>query len=169
MPICRQVGHWAKDCTNCDKSPKTDFYKYHKLGYWKAILPGDPRASRSSATPSLTMVQQDWSGPLQPAHLSQITFRGLEPRVHWIWQVGLRISCFTQGLPNLSWPPSPPKPVPFGVLQINNYKKIHPSTSLLLGRTNIFPPVSGGPWVSYSFIGKRPISAFEILQLFQSR
>ena len=31
--ICRQVGHWAKDCTNCDKSPKTDFYKYHKLGY----------------------------------------------------------------------------------------------------------------------------------------
>ena len=21
--ICRQVGHWAKECPNCDKSPKT--------------------------------------------------------------------------------------------------------------------------------------------------
>ena len=81
MPICRQVGHWAKDCTNCDKSPKTDFYKYHKLGYWKAILPGDPRASRSSAKPSLMMVQQDWSGLLDPAPLKQITTTGLEPRV----------------------------------------------------------------------------------------
>ena len=28
-----------------------------------------------------------------------------------------------------------------------NYKKIHPSTSLLLGWTNIFPSVSGGPCV----------------------
>ena len=27
------------------------------------------------------MVQEDWSGPLQPAHLSQITITGLEPRV----------------------------------------------------------------------------------------
>ena len=31
--ICRQVGHWAKDCTNCEKSPKADCYKYHQLGY----------------------------------------------------------------------------------------------------------------------------------------
>ena len=27
------------------------------------------------------MVQQDWSGLIQPAHLSQITIMGLEPRV----------------------------------------------------------------------------------------
>ena len=28
------------------------------------------------------MVHEDWSGPLQPARLSQITITGLEPRVH---------------------------------------------------------------------------------------
>ena len=25
--ICRQAGHWAKECPNCDKSPKTACYK----------------------------------------------------------------------------------------------------------------------------------------------
>ena len=43
-----------------------------------ALCPRDPKASRSSTKPSLTM---DFSGPLQPARLSQITFTGLEPRV----------------------------------------------------------------------------------------
>ena len=57
--ICRQAGHWAKECPNRDKSPKTAFYKCHQLGYWVALCPRDPRASRSSAKPSLTMVQQD--------------------------------------------------------------------------------------------------------------
>ena len=79
--ICRQVGHWAKECPNRDKSPKTACYKCHQLGHWAALCPWDPRASRSSAKPSLTMVQEDWSGPLQPARLSQITIMGLEPRV----------------------------------------------------------------------------------------
>ena len=46
-----------------------------------ALCPEDPRDSRSSAKPSLTMVQQDLSGPLQPIRLSQITITGLEPRV----------------------------------------------------------------------------------------
>ena len=32
-----------------------------------------------------------------------------------------------------------------GAIGKNNYNKIHLSISLLLGRTNIFPPVSGGP------------------------
>ena len=41
----------------------------------------DSRASRSNANVSLTMVQQDSSSLLQPAHLSQITITGLEPRV----------------------------------------------------------------------------------------
>ena len=27
MPNCRQVGHWAKECPNRDKSPKTAGYK----------------------------------------------------------------------------------------------------------------------------------------------
>ena len=79
--ICRQVGHWAKECPNHGKSPKMACYKCHQLGHLAALCPWDPRASRSSAKPSLVMVQQDWSGPLQPARLSQITIMGLEPRV----------------------------------------------------------------------------------------
>ena len=57
--ICRQAGHWAKECPNRDKSPKTACYKCHQLGYWVALCPRDPKASRSSTKPSLTMVQQD--------------------------------------------------------------------------------------------------------------
>ena len=57
--ICRQAGHWAKECPNCDKSPKTACHKCHQLGYWAALCPQDQRASRSSAKPSLMMVQED--------------------------------------------------------------------------------------------------------------
>ena len=38
-----------------------------------------------------------------------------------------------------------PQHVQFWVLQENNYKKIHPITSLLLGCTDIFPSVSDSP------------------------
>ena len=31
--ICRQVGHWAKECPNCDKSSKMACYKCHQLGH----------------------------------------------------------------------------------------------------------------------------------------
>ena len=55
--ICRQVGHWAKECPNCDKSPKT-CYKCHQLGHWVALCSWDPGASSSSTQPSLMMVQQ---------------------------------------------------------------------------------------------------------------
>ena len=57
------------------------FYRLHQLGYLIALCPGDPRASRSRAKPSLMMVQKDWSGWLQPACLSQITITGLELRL----------------------------------------------------------------------------------------
>ena len=57
--ICRQVGHWAKECPNRDKSLKIACYKCHQLGHWAAPCPRDPRASRSSTKLSLTMVQQD--------------------------------------------------------------------------------------------------------------
>ena len=56
-------------------------HKCHQLGHWAALCPGDPRASRSSTKPSLMMVQQDWSGPLQPDGLSLITITGLESRM----------------------------------------------------------------------------------------
>ena len=79
--ICRQAGHLAKECPNHDKPPKTACYKCHQLGHWAALCPWDSRALRSSAKPSLTMAQQEWCSPLQPAHLSQITITGLEPRV----------------------------------------------------------------------------------------
>ena len=57
--ICRQAGHWAKECPNRDKSPRTACHKCHQLGYWAALCPQDPRASRSRAKPTLTMVQED--------------------------------------------------------------------------------------------------------------
>ena len=57
--ICRQAGHWAKKCPNCDKSPRMACHKCHQLGHWEALCPRDPRASRSSAKPTLTMVQED--------------------------------------------------------------------------------------------------------------
>ena len=57
--ICRQAGHWAKECPNCDKSPRTACHKCHQLGHWAALCPRDPRASRSSSKPTLTMVQED--------------------------------------------------------------------------------------------------------------
>ena len=56
--ICRQAGHWAKDCPNHDKS-KMACYECSQLGHWAALWPWDPRVSRSSAKPSLTMVQQN--------------------------------------------------------------------------------------------------------------
>ena len=42
--IYKQVGHWAKECPNLDKSPKMACYKCHQLGHWVARCPRDPRA-----------------------------------------------------------------------------------------------------------------------------
>ena len=54
--IYRQAGHWAKECPNHDKSP---CHNCHQLGHGVALCPQDPRASRSSAKPSLMMIQED--------------------------------------------------------------------------------------------------------------
>ena len=139
----------AKECPNLDKYPEMACYKCHKLRHWSALCPYDPRASRSSTKPSLKMVQQYRSGPLQPACLSQITIMGLEPRMQLDVAGSSRISWLTQVLPILSCPPtpepSPPKLVSFWVLQEKQLQKIYPSSSSLLGYTNIFLPVSGGP------------------------
>ena len=37
--IYKQVGHWAKECPNLDKSPKMACYKCHQLGHWVALCP----------------------------------------------------------------------------------------------------------------------------------
>ena len=117
--ICRQVGHWVKECPNHGKSPKTACYKCHQFGHWVALCPWDPRGSRSSTKPSLTMVQQDWSS--QPTCHRKPSW-GWSQGCNWMWQVGPRSSWLTQGLPTLSWPsilePSPPKSVRLGVLQV---------------------------------------------------
>ena len=41
--MCRQAGHWAKECPNHDKSPRTACHKCHQLGHWAALCPRDPR------------------------------------------------------------------------------------------------------------------------------
>ena len=119
--ICRQAGHWAKECPNLDKSPKMACYKCHQLGHWAALCPGDPRVSRSSAKPSLMMVQQDWSGLLQPACLAQITITGLEPWVQLDAAGKSKNFLFDTETTTVSWPPtkepSPSKPISFWVLQ----------------------------------------------------
>ena len=108
-----------------------------------ALCPWGPRASGSSAKPSLMMVQQDWSGPLQPAHLSLITITGLESRVQL--DVAGRSENFLvyMGLPTLSWPPtiepSPPKPVPFWVLQEKQLQKESPEHFFVSGMDKYFP------------------------------
>ena len=60
-----------------------------------------------------------------------------------MWQVGLRISCLTQGLATLSWPPileaSPPKPVPFWVLQEKQLQKDSPKHFFVAGMDKYFP------------------------------
>ena len=101
-------------------------------GTLRALCPGDSRASRSRAKPSLIMVQQNWSSQ---------SSRGWSHRCNWMWQVGPRISWLTQGLPTLSWPPtpepSPLEPVTFWVSQEKQLQKGSPEY-LLLGWTNIF-------------------------------
>ena len=66
--ICRQAGHWAKECPNHGKSPKRACYKWHQLGHWTVHCPWDLRASRLSTELSLTMVDRT-----EVAHSSQPT------------------------------------------------------------------------------------------------
>ena len=157
--ICRQAGHWATECPNRDMSPKTACYKCHQLGLWMALCSWDPRALRSSAKPSFMIVQQDWSSLLQPAHLSQITIMGLEPRVQL--DVAGRSENFLVDTG-----------ATYSVL-ISYSRGFSSQTCTILGATGktttkrftqaflccwdgqILSPVSGGPWVSYSLIWKR--------------
>ena len=157
--ICKQAGHLAKECPNHDKCPKMVCYTCRQLEHWVALCSQDPKASRSRAKPSLMMIQQDWSHPLQLAHLSKKPSLDWSQGWNWMWHIGLRISWLTQGLPTLSWLPGPEpsyhKPVPFWVLKEKQLQKDSPQLFFVALMENIFPPVFGGPWVSYSLIGKR--------------
>ena len=162
-----QIGR-TKEGPNHDKYPKTACDKCHQLGHWMALCPQEPRTSRSSTKPSLTMVQQDWTGPLQPACLSQITIMGLELRVqmyvagrleNFLVDRGDTYSVLTSYSEAFSSQTCP--------ILGDTGKTITKRFTLLLGWTNIFPEVSGVPWASYSLIGKRSLPAFGILKLLQ--
>ena len=77
--ICRQVGHWAKECPNHDKSPRMACHKCHHLGHWVALCPWDPKASRSKAYPHDGSKGLKRPTPASPPVTDNIT--GLEPRV----------------------------------------------------------------------------------------
>ena len=132
---CRQAGHWANLVTSLLKWLATNAINWD-TGRHSALK------CQSSAKPSLTMIQQDWSGPLQQAHLSQITIMGLEPRVQL--DVASRSENFLvdTGLPTLSWPPapepSPPKPVPFWELQEKQLQKDLPKHFFVAGMDKYF-------------------------------
>ena len=163
------MGQRAKEYTNHGKSPKTVCYKCHQLGHWVALCTRNPRASRSSAKSPLVMVQQDWSGPLQPACLSQITIAGLEPRVqlevagrckNFLVDTGATYSVLTSYSRSFSFQTC-------AILGATGKSMTKWFTEhFFVARTDkYFPPVSGGPWVSYSLIGKSSFPAFKILQL----
>ena len=120
-------------------------YKLHHLGRWVALYPWNPRASRSSAKPSLMMAQQDQSGLFQPACLSQITITGLEPRVqldvavrseNFLVDTGATYSVLTSYSGAFSFQSC----TILGATGKLVTKKIYQRTSLLLGWTNIPPP-----------------------------
>ena len=81
---------------------------------------------------------------LQPVHPKDQSwmFIGLSQVWNWMWQVALRISWLTQGLPTLSWPhtleSSPSKPVPFWVLQEKQLQKDSPKHSLVVRMDKYF-------------------------------
>ena len=129
-------------------------YQCHQSGHWAALYPQYPRASRSSTKPSLRVVQQDWSSLFQPACLSQITITGVEPRVqldmagrskNFSVDTGATYSVLTSYSRAIS---SQTSTILSATRKTN--KKIHLSTCLFLGWTNIFPSVSNSPWLSYS-------------------
>lgn len=151
--IYRQAGNWAKECLNCG-TPKIAFHKCHQSGHWVALCPWGPKVLRSSAKPS-PKVQQDWSIPLQK---TTYAIMGLEPGVQL--DVAGRSKSFWCSvaaysvLTSYSGDFSPSNIYHLGCHRKNSCKTIHPSTSLLLGWSDIFPSVSSGSWVSHSSIGK---------------
>ena len=79
--ICRQTGHWAKECPNRDKSPKTACYKCHQLGHWVALCPGTQEPMRDADVAHVVGNMED---------------EGLNIQMDWIlYSISLpRASCF---------------------------------------------------------------------------
>ena len=57
--ICRQAGHWAKECPNCDKSPRTGLPQMPSNGTLGGTLPWGPKSLKVKCKPSLMMFQED--------------------------------------------------------------------------------------------------------------
>ena len=65
---CRQVGYWAKECPNRDKSPKMACYKCHQLGHWAALcLRTQEPQDQSPSLPSRWFNRTEAACSSQPA------------------------------------------------------------------------------------------------------
>ena len=82
-----------------------------------------------------------WFNRTEAVHSSQPTCCWRQG-CNWMWQVGLRVSWLTQGSPTLSRPPtlepSPPKLVPFKVLQGKKLQKYSPEHFFVAGMNKYF-------------------------------
>ena len=128
--ICRQVGHWAKECPNRDKSPRTSLLEWlatntinWDIGRHSALGTQEPQGE----APSLP---SRWFNSTEAAHCSQPTCHRQpsqcwSQRCNWMGQVGLRISWLTQGLLTLPdlllWSLLLPNLYHFGCYRKNNY------------------------------------------------
>ena len=142
--IYRQEGDCAKGCLNRDKSP-TNAINW-EIGRHSALGTQEPQGQ----APRLL---SRWFNRTEAASSSQPTChrevsRGWSQECKWMWQVGQNFLVDTGATSSVLISYSrafSSQTCTFGFYRKSNYKKIHPSTSLLLGWTDIFPPVSGGP------------------------
>ena len=78
--ICRQAGHWAKECPNRDKSPRMACHKCYQLGHWghSALGTQEPQGQVPSL-PSRWFKRTEVAAPASPSVTDN--HHGLEPRV----------------------------------------------------------------------------------------
>ena len=110
------------------------------IGRHSALRTQEPQGQAPSL-PSRWFKRTEAPAPASPPVTDTIT--GLQPRVPLDVQVGPRISWLAQGLPALTWPPapepSPPKPVPFWVLQEKQLLKDLPEHLFVARKDRQFP------------------------------
>ena len=111
------------------------------IGRHSALRTQEPQGQAPSL-PSQWFKRTEAARSGQPTCHRQLS-RGWSQGCNWMWQVGPRISWLTRGLPTLSssptLEPSPPKPVPFWVLQEKQLLKDSPKHFFVAGMDKYFP------------------------------